>query len=1031
MYNFYRWYPKGKVIFMAPTKPLVAQQIQACYEIMGIPREITCELTGAMNPQERKKLWNEKRVFYLTPQVLTNDISRGACPASEIKCLVLDEAHKALGNYAYVQVMQELVKYCATFRVLALSATPGNPNVTLCCLVCLCFSIIFSLGNDLKAIQQVITNLHISKIELRSEESPDILPYTHNRSLEKIVVPLGSDINQIKESFLEILGTFARRLMSMNVLFAKDIGSLTKFSIIQSRERFRRNPPETCPRSRFGIAEGDFAMCITLTHALELLTQHGIRAFYNFLFEKTDWDGENGRTHNRTRTELMKQPGFIKLMDQLKLKYGDDISRLHVSHPKLTKLEEIVVEHFKRCKSENVTTRVMIFSQYRDSVHEIVAILMEHSPLIKAMSFVGHGPSTGGAKGKGFTQADQLRVIKEFTEGNYNTLVSTCVGEEGLDIGDVDMIICYDMHKSPVRLVQRCGRTGRKRDGRVVMLMTEGREEHTFNQSVLQKKNLHASILSNQKLQSFLSKNQAPLIPRHLSPRCHEMPMQVVVVPTAQNIRSTNGEARKLKTSKCYYLSDVETNYFDEHFRYESHGTSKLELNRWLPWQSLPQRSNQVGHSSSTQNLVELLQAIQKQQYDSNTSNSSFKADEDLGCPTVQEAPASSLNTSKVASCDIFFELSWNDFDDRPFEKKDSPVQKTSNSKIESYNFFELSWGDFEDGSEDWQNDMNIKLASTTDSHLYEQSFQSIFTPPPNVNATVRIPSPPPFDNGNKEKHAHLLEELKRRAKLSRLLEKFIKKLNPSIQNAVKKMGHYFSNLASGEIDNTSFTEHNFPSSPKCSIQSSAKTPLEEKSFNEIDGTSPVISQRLLSSKRKLNLEHHPGSANKAKRMKRELFALEDDDFRGSEINSVRHEKTRHYAQDSVVDELRNSGKQNYSLSMQDKSLLSVTEIIECIESSLETCKTPVKTLENQNLKADTPQFDLECDFFDSEPLIDIKPEDCCVSPSSKTTAVKQGPNICNENARDRAPSLDFIESSPILIESSPELKFGSEVEFC
>jgi ERCC4-related helicase len=67
--------------------------------------------------------------------------------------------------------------------------------------------------------------------------------------------------------------------------------------------------------------------------------------------------------------------------------------------------------------------------------------------------------------------------MKQFREGGYNTLVSTCVGEEGLDIGDVDLIICFDAHKSPIRLVQRMGRTGRKREGRIVMLVTQGKEE--------------------------------------------------------------------------------------------------------------------------------------------------------------------------------------------------------------------------------------------------------------------------------------------------------------------------------------------------------------------------------------------------------------------------------------------------------------------------------------------------------------------------------------------------------------------------
>lgn len=57
-----------------------------------------------MAPASRIQEWTDKRVFFLTPQVLTNDLSRGACPADQIKCLVLDEAHRALGNHAYCQV---------------------------------------------------------------------------------------------------------------------------------------------------------------------------------------------------------------------------------------------------------------------------------------------------------------------------------------------------------------------------------------------------------------------------------------------------------------------------------------------------------------------------------------------------------------------------------------------------------------------------------------------------------------------------------------------------------------------------------------------------------------------------------------------------------------------------------------------------------------------------------------------------------------------------------------------------------------
>ena len=105
----------------------------------------------------------------------------------------------------------------------------------------------------------------------------------------------------------------------------------------------------------------------------------------------------------------------------------------------------------------------------------------------------------------GLTQKEQIEVVRRFKDGGYNTLVATCVGEEGLDIGEVDLIVCYDVSKSPIRLVQRMGRTGRKRSGRIIVLVTEGKEEQTYNQCVYCKNSINKAILEKNKLVNFLS----------------------------------------------------------------------------------------------------------------------------------------------------------------------------------------------------------------------------------------------------------------------------------------------------------------------------------------------------------------------------------------------------------------------------------------------------------------------------------------------------------------------------------------------
>ena len=86
---------------------------------------------------------------------------------AQVVCLVVDEAHKATGCHSYVIAVRELYKLSGGFRVLALSATPGSNSATM---------------------QEVVTNLGISRIEARDEHSIDVIGCLRQRTVDKMIV---------------------------------------------------------------------------------------------------------------------------------------------------------------------------------------------------------------------------------------------------------------------------------------------------------------------------------------------------------------------------------------------------------------------------------------------------------------------------------------------------------------------------------------------------------------------------------------------------------------------------------------------------------------------------------------------------------------------------------------------------------------------------------------------------------------------------------------------------------------------------
>uniref|UniRef100_A0A8C7SBF3 Fanconi anemia group M protein n=1 Tax=Oncorhynchus mykiss TaxID=8022 RepID=A0A8C7SBF3_ONCMY len=609
MYNFYRWYPSGKIVFMAPTKPLVAQQIEACYNVMGIPQTHMAELTGSTQAQHRQELWRSRRIFFLTPQVL---------------CVVIDEAHKALGNHAYCQVVRQLGSQTQQFRILALSATPGG---------------------DTNSVQQVISNLLISHIELRSEESPDIQAHSHQRSLEKVVVPLGESLAGHQALYLQVLERFTGRLIQNRAMSHHDLRSLTKYQLILAREQFRKNPPPHVMGAQQGVLEGDFALCISLYHGYELLLQMGLRSL--FLYVQGIMDGTKEKS--RARNELQRNATFMDLYQEMAAMFvkptGPEEPFIY-SHPKLQKLEEVVLGHFKTWaeSSSTVSTRVMIFSSFRESVQEIAAMLNRHLPLVKVMTFMGQASAGKGVKG--FTQKEQLEVMRMFREGGFNTLVSTCVGEEGLDIGEVDLIVCFDAQKSPIRLVQRMGRTGRKRQGRIVVILAEGREERTYNQSQSNKRKVYKSIVGNSHSFHMFPHNPR-MLPDGVHPALHKMHITCGQfdhressgrIKTASPLCFNDPVGHQESVKKDGFLSPSELTHWESTMKLgegeappilrrsrflskqegspprvellSSGPTRELSLWEWRHWQNQPFPTHIVDHSNRCHHFTKVMELI-------------------------------------------------------------------------------------------------------------------------------------------------------------------------------------------------------------------------------------------------------------------------------------------------------------------------------------------------------------------------------------------------------------------------------------
>lgn len=473
-------FPDSKVIFLAPTKPLVNQHYKSFLDLTRIPTENLNTLTGTISPEKRKEIWDDLTVAFMTPQVLQNDIISNLYSIKDVSLIIFDECHRAVGDYAYCFIAKKYVDESTNPQILGLTASPGSTE---------------------EKINEIKENLFINHIEIRTDKDIDVKPYIHKVDNEWIKIKLPAEFLEIKKILEENLRDTYKLLKQQELLGSYDINQVNRKDLLKLdkviNSRISATRDENVKFQLF-TAKKLAANAIRLSHMDELIETQGLNALNEYVKKNIEKIKRN--TANKSLKELFNDIYFKRA-----LKLIDNAKKKGIVHPKLEKLREIIHEQL----SNNRDSRILVFCHFRDSVNNIVKFF-EDDPVIRAHRFVGQQSK---ASDKGLTQKEQIKLLDEFKEGIYNTLIGTSVAEEGLDIAECDLVIFYDVVPSAIRSIQRRGRTGRKREGKVYILMAEHtRDEGYYWAEKAKEKSMNKSLKRIKEGASKDKKEQASLL---------------------------------------------------------------------------------------------------------------------------------------------------------------------------------------------------------------------------------------------------------------------------------------------------------------------------------------------------------------------------------------------------------------------------------------------------------------------------------------------------------------------------------------
>jgi ERCC4-related helicase len=453
----------GKVLFLAPTRPLVQQHADTFGRWFRRLRR--ARFTGTVHHPVREGAWDDAEAVFATPEIVVNDLTDGRYDLKSVRLLVFDEAHRAVGKYAYVPISEKYwTERPRGGHVLGLTASPG--------------------GKD-ERVEEVVRHLRIDRVEARTRDDPGVKEYVQPVDISFRSVRLPRPVVAIQTLLLRAGWEEARKLQRMGYLRKKPIGYLSVKDLIALRaEIFARPGPMT---RKFGPLYHQLIL-LHIHHSQDRLETQGVEPFLQYL----DRVAAKPKLARGDAAFLKLEPvAAARVAGQKFLEKTRE-----ASHPKLDLLATIVRETIDGAAGKPV--RILVFAQYRDTVQGI------HDRLEREGWTVGRfvGQATRDADDLGMNQKEQARVLEGFRAGLFPVLVATSVAEEGLDIPDVDLVVFFEAIPSEIRTIQRRGRTGRNAVGRVIVLLTQGTRDVGYQKAEARRERAMKQIVGQMSRQS-------------------------------------------------------------------------------------------------------------------------------------------------------------------------------------------------------------------------------------------------------------------------------------------------------------------------------------------------------------------------------------------------------------------------------------------------------------------------------------------------------------------------------------------------